>query len=121
MITQIDISGINYDIDDNTEKYILKRIGKLDHYLPRHSRKSVSVKVTIKRVDKSHGNKYEVAIIMDVPGKVIAVKDESSNVLAGIDILEAKIMSQIKKYKLEKMPHVGKKSLWAKLKRTKTE
>ena len=121
MITQIDISGINYEVDENTKKYIDKRIGKLDRFIPRTSRKSATARVVIRQVNKSHGNKYEVDVTINLPGKNLTAKDESSNVLACIDILEAKIVSQAKKYKLEAMPHIGKKKLWAKLKRTPRE
>lgn len=118
MINQIDISGVNYDVDTNTTKYIMKHIGKLDRFLPRHSRQSATAKITVKQVNKSHGNKYEAEVIINVPGKVITAGDQTSNALALIDIIEAKLTTQLKKYKQETMPHVGKKSLWARLKRT---
>lgn len=121
MITQIDVVGINYDVDENVEKYVHKRIGRLDRFLPRHSRKTASVKVNIKQVNKSHGNKYEVDAIISVPNKTITARDESSNVLAAIDIIEAKLNPQIAKYKMEVLPHVGKRGIWAKLKRRPVE
>ena len=40
---------------------------------------------------------------MDIPGgKVLAAKDEASNVYAGIDIIEAKLDGQIRRFKTEK-------------------
>ena len=39
MTSQIEISGIKYEIDENTKKYVEKRIGKLVKYLPRHAKK----------------------------------------------------------------------------------
>jgi ribosomal subunit interface protein len=119
MIAQIDITGVNYDVSQTTEKYIHKRIGKLDKFLPRHSKKTATAKVTIKQVNKSHGNKYEVEVIINLPVKNLMAKDESSNVLAAIDILEAKLTSQARKYKLEAMPHIGRRSLWAKIKQSR--
>ncbi|MDR0398131.1 MAG: ribosome-associated translation inhibitor RaiA [Candidatus Nomurabacteria bacterium] len=109
--------GINYNIDEVTDKYIEKRIGRLDRFLPRQTRKTATAKVTIKQVNKSHGNKYSVDAVLTVPNKVITAKDESSNVLAAIDILEVKLASQISRYKAEVTPHVGKHRFLARIKR----
>lgn len=112
MIEKIEISGSNYKITDNFRKYATKRIGKLDRYLPRGSKKDVVVKVVVTEVGRSHGNKYELSVAMEIPGgKVMATKDESSNVYAGIDILEAKLLGQIRRFKLESTPHLRKNPL----------
>ena len=112
MIDKIELSGSNYKLSDNFQKYATKHIGKLDRYLPRDSRKDVVAKVVITEVDREHGNKYEISAAMEIPGgKVIAAKDECSNIFAGIDIIEAKLMGQIRRYKLESTPHLSKKGL----------
>lgn len=113
MIDKIDLSGNNnYKISDNFRKYTIKRIGKLDKFLPRGSKKDIVAKVVVTEVDRAHGNKYEISVAMEVPGgKVIAAKDECSNVFAGIDILEAKLKGQIRRFKLEATPHLSKKGL----------
>ncbi|MBR5669484.1 ribosome-associated translation inhibitor RaiA [Candidatus Saccharibacteria bacterium] len=103
MIENIDISGSNYKVEESFRKYIIKRIGKLDRHLPRDNRKDVVVKVVVTEVDRAHGNKYEISVSMDIPGgKVLAAKDQASNVYAGIDILEAKLDGQIRRFKTEK-------------------
>ncbi|MDR1032885.1 MAG: ribosome-associated translation inhibitor RaiA [Candidatus Nomurabacteria bacterium] len=109
--------GINYSLDEVTSKYIDKRIGRLDRFLPRKSRKTANATVTIKQVNKSHGNKYSVDAVISVPNKVITAKDESSNVLAAIDILEVKLVSQISRYKAEVTPHIGKHRFLSRIKR----
>jgi putative sigma-54 modulation protein len=108
--------GINYNVDEVTSKYIDKRIGRLDRFLPRHARKTATAKVTIKQVNKSHGNKYGVDVVLSVPNKVMTAKDESSNVLAVIDILEVKLSSQISRYKADVVPHIGKHRFLARIK-----
>lgn len=112
MIEKIEISGSNYKVEDGFRKYALKRIGKLDRYLPRGSKKDVIVKVVVTEVNRAHGNKYELSAAMEIPGgKVIVAKDECSNVFAGIDILEAKLMGQIRRYKTETTPKHHKNPL----------
>ena len=112
MIEKIDISGSNYKISDSFQKYTVKRLGKLDRYLPRNNKKDVVMKVVVSEIDGNHGNKYEISAAMEIHGgKVIASKDECSNIFAGIDIIEAKLMGQIRRYKLESTPHLSKKGL----------
>lgn len=109
MIEQIEITGNNYKVDDQLKKYATKRLGKLDRYLPKGSKKDVLVKVVVRGIDKANTNKYEVSAAMEIPGgKVIAARDETTNVFAGIDIIEAKLMGQIRRYKLEVNPHLRK-------------
>ena len=109
MIENIDISGSNYKVEESFQKYVHKRIGKLDRYLPRQNRKDVGAKVVVTQVNRDHGNKYELSVAMEIPGgKVISAKDECSNLYAGIDIVEAKLTGQIRRFKLEQNPHLKK-------------
>lgn len=118
MIETIDITGDNYEVNAITEKYILKRIGRLDRYLPSHARKSALADVKLKEVNRDHGNKYEAEIILRVPDKVMLAKDSTVNMLAAIDIVEAKIVNQLRRYKQESIPHIGKRRLLSRFKRS---
>ncbi len=107
MIENIDISGSNYKVEEGFKKYVNKRLGKLDRYLPRDNRKDVVAKVVVTEVNRAHGNKYEITASLDIPGsknndgKVLVAKDEALNVFAGVDIVEAKLEGQIRRYKTE--------------------
>ena len=112
MIEKIEMSGNGYKIDEPFKKYVQKRLGKLDKYLPRGSKKDVVMKVVVAEVGKNKSEKYEISATMEITGgKVIAAKDECSNVFAGVDLIEAKLMGQIRRYKLEVQPHRQKRSL----------
>lgn len=112
MIDKIEVTGNGYKIEDSFRKYVEKRIGKLDRYLPRGSKKDVVAKVIVSEIGKNKNEKYEISVAMDIPGgKVIAARDECSNVFAGVDLLEAKVAGQIRRYKLEVQPHRRKRSL----------
>lgn len=111
MIEKIEITGNGYKVEEGLRKHIQKKIGKLDRYLPRGSKKDVVANVTISEIGKSKGEKYEVSAAMEIPGgKVIAAKDECSNIYAGVDLVDAKLTGQIRRYKLEVQPHRQKKS-----------
>lgn len=119
MITAIEITGLNnFSLDDITKKYVAKKIGKLDRYLPRHARASVSAEVKLKEVNRNHGNKYEAEVTLSVPDKVITAKDSTLNILAAIDIVEAKIVAQLRKYKQISVAHVGRRGVMSRFKRS---
>ena len=119
MITSIEITGLNnYPLDDTTKKYVTKKIGRLDRYLPRHARASVTAEVKLKEVNRDHGNKFEAEVLLSVPDKIITAKDTTLNMLAAVDIVEAKIVAQLRKYKEASIAHVGRRSAMSKFKRS---
>ena len=119
MITHIEITGVgSYAPDDATKKYIRKKVGSLDRLAPRHARKSMRADVKLAEVNRDKGNKYEVEIILSVPDKRLTAKDSTLNMLAAVDIVEAKMATQLRKYKQEIIPHVGRRRLLDKFKRS---
>lgn len=118
MIENLTITGIKYELTDTTKKYVEKKVGALDKYLPRHARKSVTADVKINQINNPGGNKYEVEVILNVPEKVITAKDSTMNVLAAVDIVEAKLVGQLRKYKQANVPHMGFRRVLSKFKRS---
>ena len=118
MISNITLTGLHLDVDERTKKYVRAKIGRLDRYLPRHARKSVHVEVTLAQVNRNHGNKYEAEVIMILPGQGLVAKDSTVNALAAIDIVEAKIVAQLRKYKQIHTNHRGRHDLLGKMKRS---
>ena len=101
MIKSIDITGIKYEVNEKTRKYVEEKIGKLDKYAPVHAKKSMVADVKLAEVNRDHGNKYEVEVILQVPGRVITAKDSTYNMMAAVDIVEAKLVGQLRRYKTE--------------------
>jgi len=99
MIASIDITGIKYNVNEKTEKYVIEKVGRLDRYVPTHARKTMAADVKLRQVNRDHGNKYEAEVILQVPDKVITAKDTTMNMMAAIDIVEAKLIAQLRKYK----------------------
>ena len=111
MIDTIELSGNDYKIEEPLRKYAEKRIGKLDRYLPRGSKKGVRAKIVVSEIGHNKSDKYEISVAMEIPGgKMLAAKDECTNVFAGMDLVEAKLLGQIRRYKLEMQPHRQKRS-----------
>lgn len=118
MITVIDITGEKYDLDGTTKKYVMKKIGRIDRYLPRHARKSASAEVKLRQINADHGNKYEAEVILYLPEKTVTAKDSTVNMLAAVDIVEAKLVSQLHKYKETTIPHIGHRGVLGRFKRS---
>ncbi len=118
MINRVTITGIKYDIDESTRRYVVKKISRLDRYLPRHARKSATAEVLLKEVNRAHGNKYEAEVLIRVPGKTLTAKDSTVNILAALDIVETKLVSQLHKYKQNATNHTGRHGLLARFKRS---
>lgn len=118
MIESIDITGVKYEVDATTAKYVTKKIGRLDRYLPRHARKSVNANVKLKQINGDHGNKYEAEVIVHVPDKILTAKDSTVNMLAAVDIVEAKLVAQLHKYKEATIPHIGRRGVLSRFKRS---
>jgi len=121
MIASIDIVGVKYVVEDPTRKYVLRKIARLDRYLPRHARKSVTADVKLKQVNRDHGNKYEAEIILNVPDKRLTAKDSTVNMFAAVDIVEAKLIAQLRKYKQSTIAHVGNRRLLSRRKPAQSE
>jgi putative sigma-54 modulation protein len=109
MIASVDITGVKYTPDQTTLRYVRRKIARLDRFLPKHARRSATADVKLKLVNRDHGNKYEAEVILNVPDKRLTAKDSTVNMLAAIDIVEAKLMSQLRKYKDATMLHVGRR------------
>ena len=106
MISRITKSGINGELGDDVKKYIDKKIGRLDRYMPRVARRSAHADVRIRETNNKAGNKYECEVIMHVPGEQVMAKESTLNMFAAVDIVEAKLKNQLGKYKTAHIAHV---------------
>ena len=118
MISHIDVAGINLELDADIKKYINRKVGKLDKYMPRHARVSAHAEVKLRQTNKRMGNKYECEIIMHMPGEQVQAKESTMNMFAAVDIVEQKVKNLLVKYKQTHIGHIKEKrpSLLRKLK-----
>lgn len=99
MIKHIDISGINYDLEEDIKRYVRRKIGRLDRFVPRHARGSLHAEVRLRQPNEKHGNKYECEVIFHVPDEQLVAKDTTMNMFAAVDIVEEKMKNALRKYK----------------------
>lgn len=99
MINKMEITGVHIDADEKIKKYVAKSVAKLERFIPRHARKSAHVDVKLKESKRQTNNKYTAEIIMRLPHGTLAAKESTMNLYAAVDIVEAKLHAQLKKYK----------------------
>lgn len=99
MIQKLDITGVHMDVDKKLHDYVVKKIGKLDKYLPRHARKSVHAEVFLKEQMIKKKKECTAEVTIRLPKGNVTAKESTMNIYAAVDIVEAKLKNQIKKYK----------------------
>lgn len=99
MIKKLEISGVHTEVNDKLRKYVVKKIGRLDRYVPRAKRASVHAEVTLKELKVKDKNNCECDIVLYLPGEALAAREATVNMYAAVDIVEAKLRNQLKKYK----------------------
>ena len=95
----IQLSARAYEIDEELRKYVEKKLGRLDRYLPRtHKATGMSVEV-FRDPSGKEDNRYRVTAKISVPGNDIIAETATMNPHSAVDIVEEKLLIQIRKYK----------------------
>lgn len=99
MLQKIDILGVHTEVDDNLRKYVMKKIGGIDRYLSRPSKKAAHVEVRLKEGKAKDKKQCTCEVTLHVPQGTLVVQESTLNMYAAVDIVEAKLKHRIKKYK----------------------
>jgi ribosomal subunit interface protein len=87
------------NVGDDLKKYVTRKIGRLDRFIPRSNRQSVHVEVKLKEGKAKDKNERTCEVILRLPHENITVKESTINICAAVDIVETKLHHQLKKYK----------------------
>lgn len=118
MIEKINITADHVEVSEDLKKYIQKKIGRLDRFINKHARKSVFADVKLKEEQSKKKDKYTVEVILHLPKQKITAKESTLNIFAAIDIVEAKLQNQIRKYKDKASDHKSnRKDAFSKLRK----
>lgn len=99
MIKKLEISGVHTTVSEELKKYIGKKIGKLDRYMPKHARVSAHAEILIKESKIKTRKQHTCEIILYLPKETFTIKETTLNPFAAVDIVEAKLKTHLKKYK----------------------
>lgn len=102
------ITGRQYDIDEELEKYINTKLAKLDKYFPRAYRpKGMRVEI-FRDPSGKEDNRYRCSVNLEVPGPDIMAEAATMNPHSAVDIVEVKLKGQIRRYKERHIPRRGR-------------
>lgn len=110
MAKDLEINTIKYELDEAVKKYADKKLKRLYNYLPRHASKSAKIKVNLEKLSKKRDDRFQASLIVTVPGKTLTASGNATNMAAAIDIVQSKILSQIRRYKTETVPQLGNRT-----------
>ena len=99
MLQRVEISKVHMTADQAMSKYVTKKIGGLDRFVPRQYRKDANAEVFLKESRAKDNNCYTCEVSLHLPHQNILVSESSLNMYAAVDIAEAKLKIQLKKYK----------------------
>lgn len=99
MIKKFELSGVHADHDEKLKKYVAKSVAKLERYMPKKARESAHVEVKLKENKSQSNKKCTAELIIYMPHETLTAKESTINMHAAIDIVEAKLANQLKKYK----------------------
>lgn len=99
MINKIDINGVHMEVGDDLRKYVIKKISRLEKYVPRQARESVHVEVKLKEGKARDKNARTCEVIMHLPHDSITISETTVNMFAAVDIVEQKLKTQLRRYK----------------------
>lgn len=119
MIKKLEINGVHFEVDDKLKAYVSKKLGKLDKYIPKHARQSTHLEVFLKEIKIKAKKENVCEVILHLPHDIITTTESTINMYAAIDIVEAKLKNQIKKYKMKHGSPQLRHRLISKLRRTK--
>ena len=99
MIKKLEIDGVHMEVGKDLRKYVNKKIGGLEKYVPRHARRSVHAEVKLKEGKIKAREERTCEVILYLPHEAIAVSETTINMFAAVDIVEEKLKKRLHKYK----------------------
>lgn len=112
---KLDINGKDFELTENITKYVEKKIGRLDKFLPSTSQATGGEVILRQDASNKTGNKFYCEATIHVPGGELQAKDATVNMFAAVDIVEAKLKTQALKYKARIKPQSYRQRLMGKI------
>ena len=99
MIKRLEITGVHLDVGADLKKYVQRKIGRLDSYIPRQARESTHAEVKLKESKAKNKQSHICEVILHLPGETFRLKEVAQTIFGAVDTIEEKLKIHIKKYK----------------------
>jgi putative sigma-54 modulation protein len=121
---QLEVKGVHFEVDDKMRKYLDKKIAKLDRFVPRAAREPLHATVILIEEEGKSKNRFTCDVTLAVPhtmGGAVVAKEATVNMYAAVDIVEAKLRSQLLKYKSKLTDRHLHRRIWRRVRRASVE
>jgi len=99
MIQKTEINGVHMTVGDDLRKYVMKKIARLEKYIPKHARASAHLEVKLKEGKTKGRNERTCEVLLHLPHENITLSETTINIYAAVDIVEEKLKTQLHRYK----------------------
>jgi putative sigma-54 modulation protein len=99
MIKKLEVSAQHTELTPELKKYVDRKIGRLDRYVPRKARESVHAEVKLKASKTKDKKQFTCSVVLHLPHETLDASEATINMFAAVDIVETKLKHQLKKYK----------------------
>lgn len=96
---KLKIDRLHVDTDPELTDYINQKIGRLDHLLNRHARRSAHAQVKLKAGPGRGKKQFTCEVIVHLPKETVTTHQAAESPTAAVDLAEGKLKIQLKKYK----------------------
>lgn len=93
---ELNIVGRNVEVTEALRKYVQKKIGKLDRYLPSITDGKVELS---KQTAKSASDRHIVQVTLRSNGTILRAEERNADIFASIDAVVDKMQRQIDRFK----------------------
>lgn len=121
MIQKLDISGVHMTVGDDLRRYVMKKIGRLDKYIPKQARASAHLEVKLKEGKTKGKNERTCEVLLHLPHDNVTITETTVNIYAAVDIVEEKLKTYLHKYKEKHAAPKLRQRLMARLNRKAPE
>lgn len=95
----LEISAIHFELTDKQKKYINKKIGALEKYIPTKQRGAARAEVRLKEHKIDGQKQMTCTVLVHLPSETIKIGETTTSAFAAVDIVETKLKLALKKYK----------------------
>lgn len=95
----LEFHGVHTTLDQDLKRYISRKIGNLDKYVSSSSRRSLRIEVFAKESKTHAAQQYECEVVVHLPKEKIRIREQTVNMYAAVDIVEAKLKQALLRYK----------------------
>lgn len=120
MIGKIEIVGQQTTVTPELQKYVQKKIGRLDRYVAKQERQSVHAEVKLKETKSKDKKQFKATVILHLPQETLEASEQTINMFAAIDIVETKLKTQLRKHKETRSDAKVRRRLFSRFRRDST-